>query len=68
MNTEPWVTAIDVAQHLGIVKAPSTAGASARDCPRTRFDLLWKFQLSEICEWVRAGGTDDELGSGDEQK
>lgn len=29
---------------------------------------LWKFQLSEVDEWVRAGEADDESESGGEQK
>jgi hypothetical protein len=29
---------------------------------------LWKFQLSEVDDWVRAGGADDDTESGSEQE
>ena len=59
MNAEPWVTAIDVAKHLEVVE-DTIYRWRAKACPRTTIGRLWKFQLSEVDEWVRAGGADDE--------
>ena len=67
MNAEPWVTAIDVARHLGVVKDTVYRGREQKG-PSTRSSDLWKFQLSEIDESVRAGGADDDTENGNVQK
>jgi excisionase family DNA binding protein len=70
MTTEPWVTAEQVAQHLGVVKDTVYRWRERKGLPAHKIGRLWKFQLSEVDEWVRAGGggADDEPESGDEQK
>jgi excisionase family DNA binding protein len=60
MNTEPWVTAEDVAQHLGVAKDTVYRWRERKGLPAHRVGRLWKFQLSEVDEWVRAGGADEE--------
>ena len=67
MKTEPWVTAIEVAQHLGIVKDTVYRWRDRKGLPAHRVGRLWKFQLTEVDEWVRAGGADDESESGSEK-
>jgi excisionase family DNA binding protein len=59
MNTEPWVTAIDVARHLGVVKDTVYRWRERKGLPAHKIGRLWKFQLSEVDEWVRAGGADE---------
>lgn len=59
MNSEPWVTAIEVAQHLGVVKDTVYRWRERRGMPAHRIGRLWKFKLSEVDEWVRAGGADE---------
>lgn len=59
MKTEPWVTAIDVAHHLGVVKDTVYRWREHKGLPAHKIGRLWKFQLSEIDEWVRAGGADE---------
>ena len=60
MNAEPWVTAIDVARHLGVVKDTVYRWRERKGLPAHKIGRLWKFQLSEVDEWVRAGGADEE--------
>ena len=60
MSAEPWVTAIDVALHVGVVKDTVYRWRERRDLPAHRIGRLWKFQLSEVDEWVRAGGADED--------
>jgi excisionase family DNA binding protein len=60
MITEPWVTAEDVAQHLGVAKDTVYRWRERKGLPAHRVGRLWKFQLSEVDEWVRAGGADEE--------
>jgi excisionase family DNA binding protein len=60
MNTEPWVTASEVAQHLGVAKDTVYRWRERKGLPAHKIGRLWKFQLSEVDEWVRAGGADEE--------
>ncbi len=60
MNAEPWVTAEQVAQHLGVVKDTVYRWRERKCLPAHRIGRLWKFQLSEVDEWVRAGGAGEE--------
>lgn len=59
MTTEPWVTAEPVAQHLGVVKDPFYRWLERKGLPAHRVGRLWKFQLSEVDDWMRAGGADE---------
>lgn len=68
MNSEPWVTAIDVARHLGVVKDTVYRWRERKGLPAQKIGRLWKFQLSEVDEWVRAGGADEDTKNGSEQK
>lgn len=63
MNAEPWVTAEQVAQHLGVVKDTVYRWRERKGLPAHKIGRLWKFQLSEVDEWVRAGGADEDKGS-----
>lgn len=68
MSNEPWVTAIDVARHLCVVKDTVYRWRERKGLPAHKVGRLWKFQLSEVDEWVRAGGADDDEDSGVEQR
>lgn len=67
MHAEPWVTAIDVARHLGVVKETVYRWRERKGLPAHKIGRLWKFQLSEVDEWVRAGGAADEQDGTDDQ-
>jgi excisionase family DNA binding protein len=60
MNSEPWVTAQQVAKHLGIAKDTVYRWRERKSLPAHKVGRLWKFQLSKVDEWVRAGGADEE--------
>ena len=60
MNTEPWVTAEKVAQHLGVVKDTVYRWRESKGLPAHKIGRLWKFQLSEVNAWVRVGGADED--------
>lgn len=60
MSTEPWVTALDVASHLGVAKYTVYRWRERKVLPAHKIGRLWKFQLSEVDEWVRTGGADEE--------
>jgi len=55
-STEPWVSVDDVAAHLGVAKDSVYRWIERRNLPAHRIGRLWKFKLSDVDEWVRAGG------------
>lgn len=67
MRTEPWVTAIEVAQHLGVAKETVYRWRERKALPAHKIGRLWKFQLSAVDEWVRAGGAEEGGATGAEQ-
>jgi len=60
--TEPWLSADDIAAHLGVTKDTVYAWIAEKEMPAHKVGRLWKFQTSEIDDWVRSGraGTADE--------
>jgi excisionase family DNA binding protein len=59
---EPWVSVEDVAKHLGVVKDSIYRWIEHRGLPAHKIGRLWKFKITEVDTWVRAGGaeSDDE--------
>ena len=58
MTTEPRVAVGDVAKHLGVAKDSVYRRIETKELPAHRVGRLWKFRLTEIDDWVRAGGAD----------
>lgn len=56
MVAEPWLSAEDIATHLGVAKDTVYAWIAEKRMPAHKIGRLWKFQVSEIDEWVRGGG------------
>jgi excisionase family DNA binding protein len=52
---EAWVSVEAVADHLGVAKESIYRWIERRELPAHRVGRLWKFKLSEIDKWVRAG-------------
>lgn len=52
---EPWVSAEDIAAHLGVTKDTVYTWIVDKAMPAHKIGRLWKFQASEIDDWVRAG-------------
>jgi len=63
MTAESWVSAEQVAQHLGVVKDTVYRWREHKGLPAHKIGRLWKFQLSEVDEWVRAGGADEDASN-----
>ncbi len=53
---EPWLSADDIAAHLGVTKDTVYTWIAEKDMPAHKVRRLWNFQASEIDEWVRRGG------------
>jgi len=57
---ESWVSVEEVAKHLGVAKDSVYRWIEHRGLPAHKIGRLWKFKLSEVDEWVRAGGADTD--------
>jgi len=56
---EPWVSVDAVAAHIGVAKDSVYRWIDAKGLPAHRVGKLWKFKLSEVDDWVRAGGANE---------
>ena len=59
METEPWSSVDDVAQHLGVARDTIYRWIERKSLPAHKIGRLWKFKLSEVDDWVRSGSADD---------
>ena len=57
---EPWLSADDIAAHLGITKDTVYTWIAEKAMPAHKVGRLWKFQASEIDGWVRGGAAASE--------
>jgi excisionase family DNA binding protein len=58
MTTAPRVSMEDAAKYLGVARNSVYRWIDGRGLPAHKICHLWKFKLSEVDEWVRAGGRD----------
>jgi excisionase family DNA binding protein len=56
---EPWTSVDEIARHLGVAKDSIYRWIDRRGLPAHRIGL-WKFKITEVDEWVRAGGADGD--------
>ncbi|WP_336697137.1 methylation-associated defense system helix-turn-helix domain-containing protein MAD1 [Curtobacterium sp. USHLN213] len=54
--SEAWLSVEDIAEHLGVSKDTVYTWVAKKDMPAHKVGRLWKFQASEIDDWVRNGG------------
>ena len=57
--SEPWVKVEDLAEHLSVAKDTIYKWIASRNLPAHRVGRLWKFKISEVDEWIRAGKAAD---------
>ena len=55
MTAEPWVSVDQIAEHLGVTRDSIYRWIDRKNLPAHRVGRLWKFQVSEVDGWVRAG-------------
>ena len=53
--SEPWVKVKEIANHLGVAKDTVYRWVDTRALPAHRVGRLWKFKVSDVDAWVRAG-------------
>jgi excisionase family DNA binding protein len=60
LSAERWSSVDEVTAHLGVSRDTIYRWIEARALPAHRIGRLWKFKLSEIDAWVRAGGANEK--------
>ena len=53
---ERWKSVDEVAKHLGVARDTVYRWIERKGLPAHRIGRLWKFKLSDVDTWVRAGG------------
>lgn len=59
MTNEPWVSLDEIARHLSVSRDTVYRWIDDRRLPAHKVGRLWKFKVSEVDEWVRAGNAAD---------
>lgn len=59
MTTESWVSVDQIAEHLGVTRDSIYRWIERKGLPAHRVGRLWKFKMSAVDDWVRAGGADE---------
>lgn len=68
MSPDPWLSADAIAAHLGVTKDTVYAWIAEKGMPAHKVGRLWKFQTSDVDEWVRSGSLardSDDIGRGE---
>ena len=55
-SEEGWVSIADVAAHLSVARDSIYRWVDTKNFPAHRVGRLLRFRLSEVDEWVKAGG------------
>ena len=66
INPEPWVTLEAIAKHLEVSADTVHRWIRAKRIPVHKVGRQWRFQVSEVDEWIRAGkaGTGRDVRNG----
>ncbi len=64
MKNEPWVSLEDIVRHLSVSRDTVYRWIDDRGLPAHKVGRLWKFKVSEVDDWVRAG----EAAEGSDEK
>ena len=59
MNPEPWVSMDAIARHLDVSKDTVYRWIDQRGMPAHKVGRQWKFKVSQVDAWVRAGKAAD---------
>lgn len=68
IQPEPWVSLDGIAKHLDVSQDTIHRWIRNRNMPAHQIGRLWKFKVSEVDEWVRAGGQNEPNEPATEQE
>ena len=64
-EAERWLSVEEIAAHLGVSKETIYRWLEkngSRQIPANRIGRLWKFEASDVDEWIRRGEAQEEKG------
>jgi len=66
-RAERWLSVQEIAKHLSISKETVYRWVENGRMPAHKVGKQWRFQSTEVDEWVRSGGSAEEVGHLKEQ-
>ena len=55
MQSEPWVSLEEIAQHLAVSQDTVHRWIRRRGLPAHQVGRIWRFKVSQVDEWVQMG-------------
>lgn len=66
--TNRWLSVEEISSHLGVRRDSIYKWIAEKKMPAHKVGKLWKFNISEVDEWVRSGGAADKSDKPDAEQ